>query len=124
VRVGSSPSLECPASVGSTKPKRQFFCQRRWTTKKNKNKKGKLTKGKSKVKKLNGKNRRALLMLLSQERALNCSKWSGWSWLGEPFVTKVFLNVSRLFKMTFLALGWYNPASDSNTDDGFSFIAD
>lgn len=84
-------------SVEARKPR---FRRRRWTTKK-KTRKKKATAGSqsNEEEKLEAENaerqRRAELLSLTQKRAACRLKWSnGWTWLGEPFVAKVFMNVS------------------------------
>lgn len=92
---------KCRTSAVETQKSR--FRRRRWTTKK-RNKKKKPTNGSksNEEEKLEAENadrrRRAELLSLTQKRAICRLKWSnGWTWLGEPFVAKVFLNVSNLF---------------------------
>ncbi len=93
----SCSSVPCRKSQAETKKPR--FRRRRWTIKKkNRKRNNKLTKS-SEEEKLEAENaekrRRAELLLLTQKRAASRLKWSnGWMWIGEPYVAKVFLNVS------------------------------
>ncbi|KAK7600806.1 hypothetical protein V9T40_008247 [Parthenolecanium corni] len=88
--------VECRASGVETRKPR--FRRRRWTTKKRDRKKKPANGSKSNdEEKLEAENaerrRRAELLSLTQKRAACRLKWSnGWTWLGEPFVAKVFMN--------------------------------
>lgn len=105
---GMPPLLYKTITVPSmcSEPKKPRFRRRRWTSKKkkkNKRKNSKASKAGSEEEKLEAENaerrRRAELLSLTQKRTECRLKWSnGWTWLGEPFVAKVFLNVSlKLF---------------------------
>ncbi|XP_065208163.1 uncharacterized protein LOC135836989 isoform X2 [Planococcus citri] len=91
----TSDQVQCTDNVEPKKPPR--LRRKRWTTKKkNKKKSSKSAKG-SEEEKIEAENaekiRRAELLSLTQKRASCKLKWSnGWTWLGEPFVSKIFLN--------------------------------
>lgn len=86
--------------------------KRRWTAKKKNKKKPSKAAKSSEEEKMEAENaeklRRAELLSLTQKRASSKLKWSnGWTWIGEPFVAKVFLNVSiRVFGVDSSYIRW------------------
>lgn len=93
----SATSICRTPNIEPKKPPR--LRRKRWTNKKKNKKKSSKAAKSSEEEKIEAENaekiRRAELLSLTQKRASSKLKWSnGWSWLGEPFVSKVFLNVS------------------------------